>query len=826
MGATLRSGLVVIGTSLPDAVSDRGILATLGLPDPPPLLDASQADALLASEQGQEESPAVVLLMLSSLAHPLALARRLHRAWPLATLVFDCVAHECESWRLAVGPGPALGRHWCVLNESDPEWPTKLQHALASARRRLQARTTLDRANARIAAAPPSLNANEYRRLVASTQHLANFLRHSQEAVFGLDASRNILFWNQGAERLLGVEAVDVIGRHVGALEAFGPALQGSLDLLDAGEPTTTMECERSADGQSQTLEFLVSAVKDANSNGASVFVHDVSRRHAAEVRLRESNEELETLVSTRTRELQTSQQALLQAQKLESIGKLTGGVAHDFNNVLQIIGSNLQILLAAGSRPDHENHYLRASLRAVGRGAKLTAQLLAFARRQPLSPAPVNLNRLVRDIDDLLRRSLGEDIHIETSLAGGLWTTYADAAQLENVILNLAINSRDAMPPGGRLTIETANATLDEAYTSPLGDVSAGQYVMLAVSDTGIGMPPDVVAQAFEPFFTTKPEGKGTGLGLSMAYGFAKQSSGHIRIYSEVGSGTTIRLYLPRTHAEEVVQAQAPSGPITGGSETILVVEDDLEVQAAAVDLLSGLGYQVLRASDAQAALGILQGGARVDLLFTDVVMPGPLRSPDLVRRAKQLLPRLAVLFTSGYTQNAIVHGGRLDPGVELLSKPYRHEDLARRVRQLLAQRPQGEAETVAAAPPASVPASRPAARASILFVEDEADARATTHLFLQMLGYPVVSVESAEAALSELARSTFDILLTDISLRRGCGISLAQQAVALHPGLKVIFASGHGQPDDLPSGFRSWYLTKPYVDELEETLALVQSL
>lgn len=816
---------MVIGTSAPAVLADAGALAVLGLSEAPPILDIRSAEALLASPRDVLDTPTVLLLVVSSgLMQPLALARRLHRAWPLACLAFHCCGHEAQAWRQSIGPGAALGRYWCVLDDSDPQWATKLRQSLTSARRRLQSRTTLDRVNARLAATPPSLNATEYQRLVASTGHLANFLRQSQDAVFGLDAMRNVLFWNQGAERLLGLDAVEVIGRHVRSLEGFGPAMQATLDLIDAGERTATLEYELSPGAEPRTLEFVVSAVQSADTSGASVFVHDVTMRHATEVRLREANQELESLVSTRTHQLQDSQQALLQAQKLESIGKLTGGVSHDFNNVLQIIGSNLQLLLSSPTLSDHEDHYLRASLRAVGRGSKLTAQLLAFARRQPLNPAPVNLNRLVHDIDDLLRRSLGEDIHIETSLAGGLWTTFVDAAQLENVILNLAINSRDAMPPGGRLTIETANATLDEAYTDPLGDVSPGQYVMLAVSDTGAGMPPDVLAQAFEPFFTTKPEGQGTGLGLSMAYGFAKQSSGHIRIYSEVASGTTVRLYLPRTHAEEVLQAPVPAGPVAGGSETILVVEDDLDVQAAAVNLLSGLGYQVLRANDAQAALNILQSGASIDLLFTDVVMPGPLRSPELVRRAKGLLPGLAVLFTSGYTQNAIVHGGRLDAGVELLSKPYRSEDLARRVRRLLAQRADVQAAT-GALPTLPVAAPPPGTRPNILFVEDEPDTRTSTRLHLQALGYPVVSVDSAEAALSQLERTTFDILLTDVSLPRGSGIALAEQAVALHPALKVIFASGYGPPDGLPSGFRSWHLTKPYAAELEQMLALVQS-
>lgn len=826
MEAMLRSGLLVIGTATPDPLTRDSNLAELGLHGLAPVLAAGEAEALLESREDARDAPAVVMLVVSGLAQPLALARRVHRSWPLASLAFHCHAHEAEAFRQAIGPGAALGRHWSVMDESDPEWTAKLRRTLASARRRRLSRTTLDRVNAQRAAATPVLSSSDYQRMVASTHHLANFLRHSQDAVFGLDATRHVLFWNDGAERLLEVPAVDAIGRHVESLDGFGPALRDTLAALDAGEPTATLDYTAQADGVDRTLEFVVSAVQDAGSGGATVFVHDVTARHAAEARLREANDQLESLVSSQIRELEKSQQALQQSQKLESIGKLTGGVAHDFNNLLQIIGSNLQLLASTGTLSDHESHYLQASLRAVKRGAKLTAQLLAFARRQPLNPAPLDLNRMVRDIDDLLRRSLGEDIHIETSLAGGLWTTFADAAQLEHVILNLAINSRDAMPPGGRLTIETANATLDEAYTDPLGDVSPGQYVMLAVSDTGIGMAADVVAQAFEPFFTTKPEGQGTGLGLSMAYGFAKQSSGHIRIYSEVGSGTTVRLYLPRTHAEEILQAPLPPGPVTGGTETILVVEDDLEVQAAAVNLLSGLGYRVLRASDAQSAWNILQSGASVDLLFTDVVMPGTLRSPELVKRAKALLPGLAVLYTSGYTQNAIVHGGRLDAGVELLSKPYRREDLARRVRQLLGQRlaPGQVAQGVG---PGPAPAVAPLpAWASILFVEDEADARTTTHLLLESFGYSVVSVDSVEAALDELGRTPFDILLTDISLRRGCGISLAQEAVALYPTLKVIFASGHSKPMGLPSGFRSWYLAKPYVAELEETLQLVQSL
>jgi CheY-like chemotaxis protein len=421
--------------------------------------------------------------------------------------------------------------------------------------------------------------------------------------------------------------------------------------------------------------------------------------------------------------------------------------------------------------------------------------------------------------MDELLRRALGETIEVETVLAAGLWTTLADAHQLENVILNLAINSRDAMPEGGRLTIETGNAVLDEAYTRELPDVAPGQYVMLAVSDTGCGMPKEVAAQAFEPFFTTKPEGKGTGLGLSMAYGFAKQSGGHIRIYSEIGHGTTIKLYLPRSFEKEVEPPRPLAGPVQGGSETILVVEDDLAVQAAVVNTLQSLGYRVLRASDAQAALTILQSGVPVDVLFTDVVMPGPLRSPELARRARHLVPGIVVLFTSGYTQNAIVHGGRLDPGVELLSKPYRQEDLARKVRHLLRNREQAQMAVPASAQPRA-PSAGGALR--VLLVDDEPDLREIAQQMLELLGCAVQAVGSAEAAERVLREAAFDLLLTDLSLPGRNGVQLAEAARALQPALRVVLSSGYGQAHAEPG---MWTLPKPYgLPELEGLLERVR--
>jgi CheY-like chemotaxis protein len=362
---------------------------------------------------------------------------------------------------------------------------------------------------------------------------------------------------------------------------------------------------------------------------------------------------------------------------------------------------------------------------------------------------------------------------------------------------------------------------------------VAAGQYVMLAISDTGSGMPPEVVARAFEPFFTTKREGEGTGLGLSMAYGFVKQSGGHIRIYSEVGSGTTIKIYLPRSMQPEVELPNLRNAPVVGGSETILVVEDDLAVQATVVDMLQGLGYRVLKANDGQGALTILQSGIPIDMLFTDVVMPGPVRSIEVARQAKEMFPNIEVLFTSGYTQNAIVHGGRLDPGVELISKPYRRDELARKIRQLFAARKEGAAPAVSPAP-ATLPAPAPAPASgsdeaglsasahprSILVVEDNQDARTMLGELLMILGHSVEAVGSAEQALEVLAERRFDILLTDHSLPGMNGLELARTVVARAYRMRIIFSSGYGAQATPGLDVKPSFLPKPF------TLAALQKV
>jgi signal transduction histidine kinase len=375
------------------------------------------------------------------------------------------------------------------------------------------------------------------------------------------------------------------------------------------------------------------------------------------------------------------------QAQKMEAVGQLTGGIAHDFNNMLGVISGSLELMRRRVQKGDFGiERFMDAAQKATERAAALTHRLLAFARQQPLEPEPINANRMIADMSDLLRSTLGEHIRIETVSAAGLWMTNADANQLESAILNIAINARDAMPQGGKLTIETANAYLDDAYSKQHAEVAAGQYVMIAVSDTGGGMRPEVAARAFDPFFTTKPTGKGTGLGLSQVYGFVKQSQGHIKIYSEVGDGTTIKIYLPRLIGATEAVEQGRKAPTQTGqaAEVILVVEDDPLMRKLSTEALSELGYTVLDSESAATALTILDGRPDIKLLFTDVVMPET-NGKKLADEALRRRPGLKVLFTTGYTQNAVVHGGVLDAGVNLLTKPFAIDQLATKIRAVL---------------------------------------------------------------------------------------------------------------------------------------------
>jgi len=386
---------------------------------------------------------------------------------------------------------------------------------------------------------------------------------------------------------------------------------------------------------------------------------------------------------------------ALRQSQKMEAIGQLTGGIAHDFNNLLQIITGSLDMLRRRSARWDisgdtaHDfDRLVHAAAEGAKRAAALTHQLLAFSRRQPLAPKAVDVNKLVLGISSLIGRSIGETIAIETILAAGLWPVWTDPNQLESAIVNLAVNSRDAMPNGGKLTIETANAHLDEAYAGAHEDVKVGQYVVIAVTDSGVGMSKDIVDQVFEPFFTTKQPGQGTGLGLSQVYGFTKQSGGHIKIYSEPDHGTTVKLYLPRllTVRDEIAESvQDRAAQVATANATILVVEDEEAVRASSVEMLRELGYAVFEAGDGPDALQILEQEPKIELLFTDVVLPAGLNGRELAEEARRRRPDLKVLYTTGYARNAIVHHGRLDPGVDLISKPFSYSALAAKVREVL---------------------------------------------------------------------------------------------------------------------------------------------
>jgi signal transduction histidine kinase len=410
---------------------------------------------------------------------------------------------------------------------------------------------------------------------------------------------------------------------------------------------------------------------------------------------LQQHADELKAEISRR----ENTEATLRQIQKMEAVGQLSGGIAHDFNNLLTIILGNIEMIKRrlANAVPTEaaakiEKHIDMAQ-QAGRNAAKLTHRLLAFARRQPLEPKRVDCNKLVTDMTDMLRRSIGEAIDFEAVLGAGIWPALVDPNQLESALLNLAVNAQHAMPNGGRLTIETANTFLDEAYASRFGDVTQGQYVMISVADTGTGIAPDVLENVFEPFFTTKPVGVGTGLGLSMVHGFMKQSGGHVRIYSEVGHGTTVKLYLPRyvaatsggsVHPVGAEREHAPLARALGG-QTILIVEDNDGVRDYAREILSDLGYSIHEAVNADDALDIVKSGIPLDLLFTDVVLPGGKSGRQLSDEVAQLRPSLPVLFTTGYTQNAIVHHGRLDPGVQLIGKPYTQHDLANRIRRLL---------------------------------------------------------------------------------------------------------------------------------------------
>ena len=551
--------------------------------------------------------------------------------------------------------------------------------------------------------------------------------------------------------------------------------------LLDGERPTSPLASEVRQAGR--TLEVWRSPMP---GGGQILAVADLTRRVAAE-------------------------EVARQAQKMDVLGQMTGGVAHDFNNLLQVVSANLELVRTRLERGEAGGPLLArldAASAGVARGARLTRHLLAFARRQPLAPQALEPAFLLQGMDEVLRRTLGETIQLEIVVGNDLWAMRADPTQFENALLNLALNARDALlaqeterdaaslkdGPAAKLTIEAMNAALNEGFAAEAAEVTPGQYIMFSVTDNGPGMTAAQASRAIEPFYTTKLEGRGTGLGLPMVLGFAKQSGGHFHLESEPGRGTIARMYIPRTTAAVTRAEPSPERVPLGENELILLVEDDDAVRAAAREALLALGYRIIEADSAQAGMELLEAGAAPKILFTDVVMPGPVTARQLAARATELLPGIAVLFTSGYTRNSIVHNGQLDPGVNLISKPWRSDELARALRGVLTK-------------PPTQPPTPPSARPRVLLVEDEEAIRTATADALTEQGFEVIEAANIPCALSRLD-PPLALLVTDLGLPGGNGMDLVAEARIRIPGLPVIIASGQ---TDTPDADVVW-LAKPF--------------
>lgn len=553
------------------------------------------------------------------------------------------------------------------------------------------------------------LNAEQIASLHAELERDRALLDAAPDAIVVVDEAGCIVVANAQTEQLFGYRREELLGQpierlvpersragHTKKREHFiaRPSVRPMGSGLDLSG--------RRKDGSEVAVEISLSPLHTEQGVLISAAIRDSTERRATQQALQAARDELELRVQERTAELEQAnralqaeiaerdkaERALYQAQKMEAVGQLTGGVAHDFNNLLTVIMGNLQIL-AKHLRDDAlAGELIQAVLKAAKRGADLNRTLLAFSRKQRLVPVALDVNEMIAGMVGILRRTLGEQVQISLRQADALPRAMADPAQLETALLNLTVNARDAMPNGGTLIIETGVATFDAHYATLEGDLRAGRYVMLAVSDGGVGMPPGVAARVFEPFFTTKGTGKGSGLGLAMVYGFAKQSGGHVKIYSEPGIGTTVKLFLPEVVAPAEAPAPAPADahPLQPtGSETVLVVEDEEEVRQLADRLLRSLGYRTFQAGDGKSALAILEREPDVALLFTDVVLPGGMSGPDIARRAQAARSELKVLYTSGYTGDAINQLEALNLEVRLISKPYSIDELAQTVRLVL---------------------------------------------------------------------------------------------------------------------------------------------
>lgn len=512
--------------------------------------------------------------------------------------------------------------------------------------------------------------------LRASAEQISLLLDSTGEGIYAIDLTGNCTLCNPAAARMLGYNSTDEL---VGRPDIQKTILRSVSD--DAGDGAGDRLIERIVrEGKSFQSDNEVLWRKDGTSFPVHLSAYPI-RRSGVIIGMAVTFSD-----STERRQLENE---LRHAQKMEAIGKLTGGIAHDFNNLLTVVIGNLELLEDTVTENPQAAQFAKSALGAAIRGADLTKRLLAFARRQVLEAVVCDVKDLVGGLEDMLRRALGEDVALKMNLGSSLWKSKIDPGQFEHALLNLAVNARDAMEGGGALTVEASNEYLDEAYAEAHAEVNAGPYVMVAVSDTGSGMPPEVIEKAFEPFFTTKPIGKGTGLGLSMVYGFIKQSGGHVKIYSEMGQGTTIKLYLPAERdaasADPLTKLDASFTKFATSGEVVLLVEDDPSVQQIGAAILEYLGYKVIRVDDGPAALAVLESGERIDLLFTDIIMRGGMNGIDLAQRVRQKWPALKVLFCSGYAENAFTRRDVLEPGTAFISKPYDRIKLAAILRKIL---------------------------------------------------------------------------------------------------------------------------------------------
>ncbi|WP_293396201.1 PAS domain S-box protein [Phenylobacterium sp. RIFCSPHIGHO2_01_FULL_69_31] len=538
----------------------------------------------------------------------------------------------------------------------------------------------------------------EHEQALRETEERLRLATEAAEVGFwDVDVVNDVLIWPPIVKAMFGISPDAPVsmqdfyeGLHPDDRESTAAAFAAACDPLERALYDVEYRTVGREDGQVRWVAAKGRGIFDAQGRcvrviGAAI---DITARKKADAELRELNENLERRVAEEVAEREQVSEALRQAQKMETVGQLTGGIGHDFNNMLAVVMGSLDLLKRRLPPTDARAvRYLDAAVEGAQRAATLTQRLLAFSRQQPLRPEPLDTNKLVGGMSEFLHHSLGGSVRLETVLAAGVWRIEADRNQLESAILNLAVNARDAMPERGRLTIETQNCHLDERYVAQHIGVPPGQYVMIAVTDTGVGMSAETAAKAFDPFFTTKSVGKGTGLGLSQVYGFVKQSGGHVKIYSEVGQGTTVKIYLPRSMASgtEVESGPPDTAALQGDErELILVVEDEPAVRQFSVDALIELGYRVLSADGAEQALRLIDSNPEITLLFTDVVMP-EVNGRKLADEALRRRPELKVLFTTGYTRNAVVHNGVLDPGVELIGKPFTVDQLAAKVRAIL---------------------------------------------------------------------------------------------------------------------------------------------